>query len=317
MPRFAGLCLLLLGGIGTVCFASPALAQEEDNSRAVRIIEEAPGASAPPAASPPAAPTPSPAVPPAATLQPPAAPVLQPPATAQPSPPPPQLRPPAPQQPALHQPPPVPTLLAPAEPPPTPTVAPAPPSSPGTSQAALGVAPPPDLGAVQASLKGRNAAGVTLEILPRTELQVGEKIALRVATRKQGYLLLVDVDSSGKLTQIYPNRRSLLLAEGSQETANLVKPGRPVTIPEIGDPYAGFEFVASPPAGVAMIVAILSDRPVQMLDLPDIPPSLIGQGGAISYLTDWTSNLRIASAGATDQLQQANWSFDAKLYRIR
>jgi len=302
MARFAGICHLLLGGIGAVCLAASALAQEEDNSRAVRIIEEAPSASSPAPAAP--------------SLSPPPTPVLQPPAAAQPAPPPPQLQPPAPQQPALHTPP-VPTLLAPAEPVPTPTVAPSPPSSAGTNQAALGVAPPPDLGAVQASLKGRNAAGVTLEILPRTELQVGEKIALRIATRKQGYLLLVDVDSSGKLTQIYPNRRSLLLAEGSQETANLVKPGRPITIPEIGDPYAGFEFVASPPAGVAMIVAILSDRPVQMLDLPDIPPSLIGQGGAISYLTDWTTNLRIASAGATDQLQQANWSFDAKLYQIR
>jgi hypothetical protein len=170
---------------------------------------------------------------------------------------------------------------------------------------------------MQASLRGRNAAGVVLEILPRTELQVGEKIALRVATRKQGYLVLVDVDATGKLTQIYPNRRSLLLAEGGQETANLVKPGRAITIPEIGDPYAGFEFVASPPAGFAMILAILSDRPVQMLDLPDVPPSLIGQGGAISYLTDWTRNLRIASAGATGQLQEANWSFDAKLYQIR
>jgi hypothetical protein len=211
----------------------------------------------------------------------------------------------------------VPTLLAPAARPPTPVAAPPPPSSAGTSQAAHGLARPSDLGAMQASLKGKNAAGVVLEILPRTELRVGEKIALRVATRKQGYLVLVDVDASGKLTQIYPNRRSLLLAEGGQESANMVKPGRPVTIPEIGDPYAGFEFVASPPAGVAMIVAILSDRPVQMLDLPDVPPALIGQGGAISYLTDWTYNLRIATSGATGQLQEANWSFDAKLYKIQ
>ena len=301
MARFVGPCPLLLGGIGAICLASSALAQEEDNSRAVRIIEEAPAASSPATGAP--------------SLNPPPAPVLQPPA-AQPAPPPPQLQPPAPQQPALHTPP-VPTLLAPAEPAPTPTVAPSPPSSAGASHAALGVARPPNLGAMQASLRGRNAAGVVLEILPRTELQVGEKIALRVATRKQGYLVLVDVDAAGKLTQIYPNRRSLLLAEGGQETANLVKPGRPITIPEIGDPYAGFEFVASPPAGFAMIVAILSDRPVQMLDLPDVPPALIGQGGAISYLTDWTSNLRIASAGATGQLQEANWSFDAKLYQIR
>jgi hypothetical protein len=170
---------------------------------------------------------------------------------------------------------------------------------------------------MQASLKAKNPAGIAVEILPRAELKIGEKIALRVATRKQGYLVLVDVDATGKLTQIYPNRRSLLAAQDGQENINLIKPGRSVTIPEIGNPYAGFEFVAAPPTGVAMVVAILSDRPVQMLDLPDVPSSLIGQGGAISYLTDWTRNLRIASGDASGRLEEATWSFDAKLYVIR
>jgi hypothetical protein len=182
----------------------------------------------------------------------------------------------------------------------------------------LSVTPPVNLSALQSSLTAKNPAGVKVEILPHAELKVGEKIALRVVTKKQGYLVLVDVDAAGKLTQIYPNRRSLLLAQDSQETANLIKPGERITIPERRNPYAGFEFVASPPVGVAMIIAILSDRPVQMLDLPDIPPSLVGQSAAVSYLTNWTRNLRIARAGGgPDHLQEANWSFDAKLYVIR
>jgi hypothetical protein len=208
------------------------------------------------------------------------------------------------------------------------------PSSPDAGQAVLGTAPPPALDAtttpdlsttppanlstLQASLTAKNPSGVSLDILPNAELKVGEKIVLRVATKKQGYLVLVDVDAAGKLTQIYPNRRSLMLAQDNQETANLIKPGERVTIPQRGNPYAGFEFIASPPAGVAMIIAILSDRPVQMLDLPDIPPSLVGQSAAVSYLTNWTRNLRIARAGGgPDHLEQANWSFAAKLYAIR
>jgi len=291
MARIAGLHHLLVGGISAIWLASPGAAQTEDNSRAVRIIEDPPASTAP------------------------AAPSL--------SPPPPSLRPQSLQSPSLQPPtlPPqslqTPSLQPPSlQPPPAPVVAPAPPSRPDPAHAALGPVAPPDLGAVQASLRTRNPAGVVVEILPRTELRVGEKIALRIATKKQGYLVLVDIDAAGKLTQIYPNRRSLLLVQDGNESANLIKPGQPITIPQVGNPFAGFEFVAAPPTGVAMIVAILSDRPVQMLDLPDIPASIVGQGAAIKYLTDWTSNLRIARADASGRLEEATWSFDAKLYAI-
>jgi hypothetical protein len=304
MARFAGLHHLLLGIVCALWLASPAAAQtgatqRDDDSRAVRIIEDPPASTAPA--------VPAPALQPPAPLAAPVAPT-----------------PPEPGQAALS--PVAPSLPGPAEPVLTPTPAPspepgqaalspAPAPRPDPGQAVLG--PVPDLGAMQASLKGRNSAGVVVEILPRTELQVGEKIALRVATRKQGYLVLVDVDSSGKLTQIYPNRRSLMTAQDGQETANLIKPGRPITIPQVGNPFAGFEFVAAPPTGVAMVVAILSDRPVQMLDLPDIPPGIVGQGAAINYLTDWTRNLRIARTDASGRLEEADWSFDAKIYVIR
>ena len=274
MARFSVLHRLFAGCLVMVSLAAPGAAQTEDNSRAVRIIEEPPATTSPPGGQPPS------------------------------------LQPVRPQPPSLQ---------APALQPSVPLAAPAPivPRRPDAGQAALAPLPPPDLGAVQASLRTKNSAGVVVDVLPRTKLRVGEKIALRVATKKRGYLVLVDVDATGKLTQIYPNRRSLLLAQESKDTANLITPGQPVTIPELGNPYAGFELVASPPAGVAMIVAILSDRPVQMLDLPEIPPSLIGRGGAIGYLTDWTRNLRIAQAGPSGRLEKAIWSFDAKLYEIR
>jgi hypothetical protein len=211
----------------------------------------------------------------------------------------------------------VPHAPPPAAPPSQATLSPALPPPPGPVQAAPAPMLPPDFAAVREALKARNSAGVAVDILPGTELQVGEKLALRVATKKQGYLVLVDVDAAGKLTQIYPNRRSLMLAADGQESVNLVKPGRPITIPDIANPSAGFELVAAPPTGVAMVVAILSDRPVQMLDLPDVPADLVGQGGAIGYLTNWTTSLRIARSDGSGRLEQATWSFDAKLYVIR
>ena len=261
MVQFGGLRHLLVVCVGAIGLASPALAQTDDNTRGVHIIEESPASSAPstPSLTPPPALNPAPSAP---------------------------------------------------------IIAPAPPPAPGPAQATLAPARP-DLGALQSSLKASNAAGLAVDILPRAELHVGEKIALRVTTKKQGYLILVDVDATGKLTQIYPNRRSLLTAQEGQESANLIKPGRPITIPDAANPFAGFEFVAEPPAGVAMVVAILSDRPVQMLDLPDVPSTLAGQGGALSYLSDYTHSLRIVRADASDRMQEASWSFYAKPYEIR
>jgi hypothetical protein len=178
--------------------------------------------------------------------------------------------------------------------------------------------PPAPAGAVDIrglSIKAENPAGLDLAILPDVELAVGSTVTFRVATKKQGYLILVDIDPSGKLAQIYPNRHSLQTRE-SRESLNLIKPGNAVTIPNQNDPYAGFEFAAAPPAGVAMIVAILSDRPVHLVDLPDVAPPQHGQM-AFDQLFEVARQLRIAREEAPGTLEAPKWSFDAKLYVIR
>ena len=184
-----------------------------------------------------------------------------------------------------------------------------------SAQAAAPAIPAPTESSIrQISIRSENAAGLELVILPGVELVTGSKVTLRIATKKQGYLILVDVDPAGKLTQIYPNRHSLQTRESSEQL-NLIKPGQAITIPRQNDPFAGFEFVASPPAGVAMIVAILSDRPVHLIDLPDIAPPQIGQG-AFDQLFEVARQLRIARAD-DGTLQEPRWSFDAKLYIVR
>jgi hypothetical protein len=184
----------------------------------------------------------------------------------------------------------------------------------GPSRPALGANPP---AFDQASLTAENSAGVSLEMLPGTELPVGTQISFRVTARKPGYLLLVDVDAAGKVSQIYPNSSSLLRPRGMDEVLNRVSPGKPVTIPQIGNPYAGFMFVASPPTGVAMIVAILSDKPVQLIDLPDVPEPMAGRADALKYLTEVARTLRVASANGAARLAQPNWSFSAKFYLVK
>jgi len=209
---------------------------------------------------------------------------------------------------------------APGQAPPDPApsnLTPAPPLS--TPMPSLGTPSPgpaaPDIDIRQTRIRAENPAGLELEILPDLELSTGTKVYVRVATRKQGYLILVDVDPTGKLTQIYPNRH-MLERRDNPEGLNLTKAGQSVTIPNRANPYAGFEFVASPPVGVAMLVAILSDRPVHLVDLPDIPPPAIGQA-AFDQLLQVARGLRIARSDEVGVFEAPTWSFDAKLYVVK
>lgn len=201
--------------------------------------------------------------------------------------------------------------------PPPPAEAPAPLPTPG-APASLpdgGTPAQPGTGLPTVSTKAANAAGLSLEMTPGSDIAIGTKVSFRISTRKEGYLVLLDVDASGKLTQIYPNPMSLMTASVGRQNSNLVKPGKPVLIPNPTD-ATGFEFVAAPPQGTAMVVALLGDRPVQVIDLPDIPGNLLGQTDALGYLSSLAQELRIPS-GDSGQLQPIKWSLDAKFYSIR
>jgi hypothetical protein len=110
---------------------------------------------------------------------------------------------------------------------------------------------------------------------------------------------------------------SLTGAGGVRENSNFLRPGKPFRIPERANVYSGFEFIASPPSGTAMVIAILSDRPVQKVDLPDVPVFLLGSASAVDYLTKLANELRIPDASGNGRLAEAHWSFDAKFYAIR
>jgi hypothetical protein len=178
----------------------------------------------------------------------------------------------------------------------------------------------PSLGeieALSAGLKIPNSAGLAMQILPGPNIAAGSQVSFQVSSKKAGYLILVDVEATGKLVQIYPNPMSLMIPGGARVSSNFLRPGKIFRIPDRENLYSGFEFVASPPAGTALVVAILSDRPVQMVDLPDVPVSLAGRASAVDYLTKLASELRIPDAHGSGRLEEPHWSFDAKFYAIR
>src|ERR1700724_1685020 len=164
--------------------------------------------------------------------------------------------------------------------------------------------------------KLNNPATVNIEIMPEAEVKIGAKIFFKVNTKKPGYLILVDVDASGKVTQIYPNLHSMMIPHGATESTNLLKSGRDVSIPDPNNAFAHFEYVAEPPPGKGMILALLSARPVHVVDLPDVPQDLLGSDEEVNFLYDAGCALRIAPHEANAPLADPQWSFAATLYSI-
>ncbi len=133
----------------------------------------------------------------------------------------------------------------------------------GNGSAKPGTAPsPPE------SQGGDSAISVKLAA-DRRRYKVGESLTVKFETSRDGYLTLVNVGSSGRITILYPNRLS---------GGNEVKAGKVYLIPERNDE---FDLAISGPPGVELIYALLTLRPVQFLE-SDFSKS----GGTFQVLTD-------------------------------
>ena len=98
---------------------------------------------------------------------------------------------------------------------------------------------------------------ISMQILPGTDIAAGSQVSFQVSSKKAGYLILVDVDATGKLVQIFPNPMSLMGPNGVREKSNFIQPGKVLRIPDLGSSYSGFEFIASPPLGTAMVLSLI------------------------------------------------------------
>jgi hypothetical protein len=159
-----------------------------------------------------------------------------------------------------------------------------------------------------------NPANVSLQMSPDRSVEVGTKVSFRVTTRKPGYLLLVDIDPNGRMSQIFPSPE--MIVQSREAATNFIKRGEELLIPNSAAQKRGFEYVITPPLGTAAIVAILSDHRVQILDLPDDAQKQRTEAESISALAAWMNGLRVQDPD-TGKSQPSNWSFDIKPYLIK
>jgi secreted trypsin-like serine protease len=161
-----------------------------------------------------------------------------------------------------------------------------------------------------------NSAGVAVDFVQGSQLRVGQVAQFRVTTQKSGYLVLLDVTADGKVTQIFPNARSLSTPTGGRSRSNFITPDRPLMVPDPGNPYEGFEFVIDPPTGEGRLVAVLSKDPMRTVLVPEAPRTFQTFDLAVDFVSQLAVELRRERV-VDGREQKRDWSVAIKPYRIQ
>lgn len=158
-----------------------------------------------------------------------------------------------------------------------------------------------------------NPARLAIKMMPSSPVELGANIEFQITSAKRGYVLLVDIDSTGKMTQIFPNPE--LLERMDDDNINLIRANGRLTVPSEAIIKQGFSYRATGPVGPTAIVAILSHRKVQLIDLPDMTEGGTTAASA-NRLLKWVDELRVADPHS-GKLLPSEWSYDFKSYEIR
>ena len=128
--------------------------------------------------------------------------------------------------------------------------------------------------------------GVQLDIEPGTSLPLGSSVDIVVESDRDGQLVLLDIDPTGRMVQIFPNRFS---EQGG--VPNRIRAGQSLRIPGAD---GGFRFSVEPPVGEGMLLAVVTDQSLQLSGLVSRHKDLtvIQRPGA--YLVELHEALRAA-----------------------
>ena len=142
--------------------------------------------------------------------------------------------------------------------------------------------------------------GIRLSIRPSARLRVGDEIEVAVESDVGGALVLLDIDAQGRVTQIFPNERSL--ADG---VPNIVQKGKAVRLPGVG---SGFRFRAREPFGEGLLVAVVAPDPTGLANLTSRHKDLSVISRPEAYVVELAGHLRRWSDG--------HWSYGDLAYEV-
>jgi hypothetical protein len=162
-----------------------------------------------------------------------------------------------------------------------------------------------------------NAAGLTIAFDKGDEVSVGAVVSYRVTTRKPGYLAIFDATPDRRLTQVFPNARSMSSPTGDAPEAARLSPERPRLIPDPRNPYEGFAIRIVEPRGKGFIVAVLSDQPITSLDIPTMPKTFATVKEAEAAVGRLRAELSRGLRPVTDVRESPKWSVAVREYTVR
>jgi Trypsin/Domain of unknown function (DUF4384) len=162
-----------------------------------------------------------------------------------------------------------------------------------------------------------NSAGLAVAFDKGDVVGVGDVVSYRVTTEKPGYLAIFDATPDGRLTQVFPNARSLRSPTGAAPEAARLSPERPRLIPDPGNPYEGFAIRIVEPRGKGFMVAVLSDQPITSLDIPTMPEAFVTVEEATAAIVGLRTELSRGLRRVTDVRESPKWSVAVREYTVR
>jgi len=150
---------------------------------------------------------------------------------------------------------------------------------------------------------GKAESGDVAVALSSDHLKNGDSFRISVTSRTGGHLILYDVDTDGKATQIFPN-------EAAQKITRLA-PGTPITIP---DDYYGFDFEAEGPSENVLVAIVVADD----VDLTGVAPNGYGltkELDARTTIADIAGTLKQTWTRDVEN-RSVNWSLGLMKYTV-
>lgn len=155
---------------------------------------------------------------------------------------------------------------------------------------------PPSAGALE----------VRAEIVPEANLRVGDKIGVRIASSRAGYVVVLDMRDDGKVYQLFPS-----VCSPPERT---VRAGVPLLMP---DPLYGCEFAADEAGGGKIVVVVTEDKvPLDALLDRTKTKGIEAVGEASEYLGAIVGQLMAVWTGDS-QNRAVRWGIATAEYKIQ
>ncbi|WP_299437250.1 trypsin-like serine protease [uncultured Rhodospira sp.] len=147
-------------------------------------------------------------------------------------------------------------------------------------------------------------AQLAIRVEPTPDRPIGDRIRIRVDTDLGGHFTLFEVGPSGTVSRVIPAPQSYI-------DRYVIRPGQSQVVPDVLN--TGYEwFTVAPPAGEYLLVAVVSEAPLDQALLDEV----LAVSGPQAFIDTLAKQLRQPTVGADSNVRRARWSMAKSTYRV-